>query len=144
MQDSAIQLEELPEIKCKHLPSLSVYPMIGEVFFLSGLENSFPISMRYINEDNMQIQSDLLPQIWKEQMILIASSLTNFLSALGIPQGKAEYWSLGSSANFLAQIACNKAQEIRPMSSSPNTSAAVIIIDRVRKNKKNIFFENFL
>jgi hypothetical protein len=127
LQESSAQLESV-KIRCKHLPSLSVYPVVGEVFFLSSGENAFPISMRYINEDNMHIQADYLPQTWKEQMISISQALASFLGAVGVPQGKAEYWALGSSSGYLAQIACN--QEIHSESSN-YSSAAVILMDRV-------------
>src|SRR3990167_7653469 len=139
-EDKAIkENKEKPkiEVKVKELGVLSFYGILKKVYFLENISDLYPVSKKYLHEESesvpARIRSEKLLPTWKEKIHLTTAGLLNLLSYFGVPSGKVDFWSVGASSFYLANLVSAFPVPSFPLPSSSATfsSAAVIFIDRV-------------
>lgn len=132
-------------VNISYLPVLSIRSMMdGRMFLCSSGTDLFPAPVRCIDPESMHLFADGLPDNWKEKVAMNAAGVSTILASAGVVPGKAHFWSLGSSATYLAHVLSSFEQpEIED--NCEVSSAAVVLIDRVRiRLQFNSYYSNFI
>mmetsp|Transcript_9363 Transcript_9363/g.11572 ORF Transcript_9363/g.11572 Transcript_9363/m.11572 type:complete len:554 (-) Transcript_9363:5-1666(-) len=117
-------------VTVKHLPALSLHPIMENDFFLSsGGREAFPAGIQDIDSESMEIYDESLSASWKELIHLNATCIAGILGMAGVQPGKAHFWALGSSANYLGHLLSDATYNTYETNAN-YSDAGVIIIDR--------------
>ena len=119
------------QVSVMHLPALSVSPMLdGKLILSAAATDLFPAPIHCVDPDSMHLYADGLPDHWRENIVMNAAAVSTILASAGVTPGKAHFWSLGSSAAYLAHV-LSSIEQPQIENCGDFQEAAVVIVDRV-------------